>query len=258
MTSSTGCQQSEFSTRSRARRRRGAYPLGMVPTQSHWESFAREEPEWFILTDLDQQVRPGESRREAFFRTGREAAEEMLAELDGELTRRDLALEIGPGVGRLTLAMAPHFEEVRAVDASSVMLGALRENATERGHANLSTFLPHERWDAPPELDLVYSRLVFQHIEDAAAIEDYILRIGAALAPEGRALLQFDTRPRGLDYRLRNLLPDFALPRSQRRGIRRIRRDPAWLDALLKRAGLVAERENARGTATHTLLLRRG
>ena len=93
--------------------------------------------------------------------------------------------------------------------------------------------------------------------QNTGAISEYIQRIGAALSDGGCAYLQFDTRKRGLDYQLRNALPDWVLPRSQRRGIRRIRRDSAWLDELIARAGMTAIEEHGRGSDHHTYVLRR-
>ncbi|MDQ6745335.1 MAG: class I SAM-dependent methyltransferase [Actinomycetota bacterium] len=224
---------------------------------NRWERFSKEAPESYILTGFESMGDSPDERRHHFFASGDEEVSKSLASVQQWNHGWDRALEIGCGIGRLTMPLARRFAEVRAVDVAPTMLARLRENAADTGLANIRGFLPTEPWDNNGGVDYAYSFLVFQHIEDLAVIDDYLMRIGRALLPNGVAQLQFDTRPRTAAYRARALLPDLVLPRSQRRGIRRIRRSPVELFDMVHRAGLVVADQSGLGGAQHTLVLRR-
>ncbi|MHC4416680.1 MAG: class I SAM-dependent methyltransferase [Planctomycetota bacterium] len=181
----------------------------------------------------------------------------MLQQLAGELPGRDLAIEIGCGVGRLLIPMAERFSRVIGVDIAPTMLQKLGAHCERFGIANAEARLIDESWDRRGDADLVYSWLVFQHIADPRLIESSVQRLAGALKPAGAALLQFDTRRPSAAYRLRNALPDPVLPRPWRRDIRRIRRTPAHLAALFDSAGLQVVRELAPRTAEHVFILRK-
>jgi hypothetical protein len=93
--------------------------------------------------------------------------------------------------------------------------------------------------------------------ESASTIGQYLQRTAAVLRPGGIAQFQFDTRAAGRAYRLRHLVPDTLLPTTQRRGIRRIRRDAEWVRDAVKKAGLTVLRERGQGSAEHWFTLRR-
>jgi SAM-dependent methyltransferase len=177
----------------------------------------------------------------------------MLEEVADLLPGRDLAIEIGCGVGRLLIPMSSRFERVVGVDVAPTMLARLRENCTRFGAANVQPALVDEPWDRPSQADFAYAWLVFQHVADVTAIEALLGRLATALKPRGAALLQFDTRPRTLPYLLRNTVPDALLPWTWRRGIRRIRRAPGQVAALLRAAGLRTLREDGSGTERHVV-----
>jgi len=220
-----------------------------------WERFAQQDAEYFIWTDLDRAQ--GEEAMRAFFESGERAAERLLDFAGEALTAHGRSLEIGCGVGRLTLAMARRFEEARGVDIAPTMLRKLGENAAAQERSNVRGFLAGDAWDEPDSVDFAYSWLVFQHIEDFGIIEDYLQRIARALKPSGVACLQFDTRPRGLAYRIRFALPAFLLPRNWRPGIRRIRRSASELRTAMQRAGLRVDAEQAPDSDVHLFRLRR-
>jgi SAM-dependent methyltransferase len=220
-----------------------------------WESFAQEDAEYFIWTDLDRSQ--GELAMQKFFASGEAAAQRLLDFAGSQLRMRRRSLEIGCGVGRLTLAMAKHFDEAVGVDIAPTMLSKLSANAERAERANVRGELADADWDRPDSVDFAYSWLVFQHIEAAEIIDRYLQRIARSLSAEGIACLQFDTRPRGLAYRLRFALPSFLLPRTWRPGIRRIRRDGRWLRERCAAAGLTILREQGAGSDVHLFLLAR-
>jgi cyclopropane fatty-acyl-phospholipid synthase-like methyltransferase len=143
------------------------------------------------------------------------------------------ALEIGCGMGRLTLPHAAHFKEVVAVDISATMLKELNKKAEEEGLCNIQTFERQSSWDNGP-ISYAYSYLVFQHIADLCEIKNYLEKIAGCLKKNGIAQFQFDTRAPDMPYRLRNYVPDALLPKNQKKGIRRLRRDAAALRSIFR------------------------
>jgi SAM-dependent methyltransferase len=221
-----------------------------------WEGFATADPYFYVCTD-QPPPRTAEERR-IFFERGARVADELLGEVEADLPGWSTAIEIGCGVGRLLLPTARRFGEVRGVDVAPTMLAVLDENAREGGVTNVRGYLPGASWDEPSgSADYVYSFLVFQHVADAATIEAYLHRIAGALRPGGIAQLQFDTRPGTALSSVRAFVPDPLLPRTQRRGIRRIRRDPGWVRRAVRQAGMEVLRERDELTPAHRFVLRR-
>ncbi|MGH7228417.1 MAG: class I SAM-dependent methyltransferase [Nitrospiraceae bacterium] len=96
-------------------------------------------------------------------------------------------LDMGSGVGRITLAMAPRVQSVTAVDISPKNIEVLRRHASERGLTNITA-----RASDMNELTLSgeqYDRAVavqsIQHIPGAALRLDAVQRIRDALRPGG-------------------------------------------------------------------------
>lgn len=223
---------------------------------NRWQRFAEEAPQFYILTDPELARLDPEERRQQFFSSGEADVKDALACVDRWNHGWGCAVEIGCGIGRLTLPLARRFAETRAIDVAPTMLKHLQNNAHAAGIENILTYQPDEAWD-DGEVDYVYSLLVFQHVPELKIIDDYLTRIGRALILDGVAQLQFDTRPSTAAYVTRNLLPDVLLPRSQRKGIRRIRRRLVDLLAIFDRAGLVIADQWGHETAQHTFVLRR-
>jgi 2-polyprenyl-3-methyl-5-hydroxy-6-metoxy-1,4-benzoquinol methylase len=224
--------------------------------RNRWEEFAREAPEEYILTGPRVATSSDAERRRGFFASGEQSVAEVLDRAGRYGHGWGCALDIGCGIGRLSLPLARRFSEVRSVDVAPTMLSLLQSNAGEAGLANIQTYLPDGTWDTPATVDYVLCFIVFQHIESWPVICDYLERIGRALRPHGIAHLQFDTRPRSLPYFARNLLPDVVLPRPQRRGIRRIRRTPAELARLFRASHLEVAEEWGQDSGFHTFLVR--
>ncbi len=219
-----------------------------------WEEFATDAPENFILTgSIDYSSKDGIKE---FFESGIKFTEETQENVSALLSKTDRALEIGCGVGRLTLPHANVFNEVVAIDISPKMLEYLNRNASQFNQKNITTFLPSENWD-DYSFDYAYSFLVFQHIENFNIIEWYIKRISLSLNTGGIAQLQFDTRRPGMFYKIRNILPDFLVPSTQQRGIRRIRRNPDELRQMFKNYKLKILKEMFPNSMKHFFILQK-
>lgn len=106
--------------------------------------------------------------------------------LEGRAAKVSKALEIGCGIGRMTRWAAREFGEVHALDVSPAMV--------EQGRARLAdcpnvTFHLGSGYDLRPLpdafFDLVFSYIVFQHIPERAAIENYVREAARVLKPRG-------------------------------------------------------------------------
>ena len=105
-------------------------------------------------------------------------------------TGEDRVIDLGAGTGLLTLAFAPHVEQVLAVDASAGMLARLEEHARERELTNVTPLLADLR--SLPLADetatLAVSNYAFHHLDH----QSKELALGEArrvLAPGGRLVV---------------------------------------------------------------------
>lgn len=158
--------------------------------QRHWERLGRRDPYWAVLTDPTKQ-RGGWNLAE-FFRSGVAEIDDVLeraARLGIAVSRRR-ALDFGCGVGRLTHAMATHFERCDGVDISESMLKMARQHNPGSGrctfHLNASSDLA--LFD-DGSFDFVYSTLVLQHMEPRYSTS-YMREFVRVLAPGGLLVFQ--------------------------------------------------------------------
>jgi ubiquinone/menaquinone biosynthesis C-methylase UbiE len=121
--------------------------------------------------------------------------------------RRGRALDFGCGVGRLTQALAGHFEEVAGVDIASSMVEQAR--AMNAYGARCSYHL-NERSDlsAFPDghFDFIYSSITLQHMEPRYALA-YIREFVRLLSDGGIVMFQLPRGPRGLRVSILSAMP---------------------------------------------------
>ncbi len=216
----------------------------------YWNERARLNAPWYVDTSLSYD----EPDLERFLETGRRIVDEALAGPDA--TGRSLAVEIGSGLGRNTLALAHHFDRVVGLDISSEML--------ERA----SQVAPHERvafvlGDGSSlaqirdrAADLVLTFTVFQHIPSVDVIEGYIIEAGRILKPGGVFVFQWNNSPGQLRWKIRRAV----LSAGQRMGLAKERYgrhaaeflgsrvSMARIRTALERAGLRLEQTKGEGT----------
>jgi SAM-dependent methyltransferase len=215
---------------------------------ARWERFAQEDPKFFIW---------GRGSPNQFFGSGESDADRILGRVAPHLAGREVAIEIGSGVGRLALPMARRFRRVLGVDVSPTMLSKLQGHCAMARISNVTTALIEDPWPEAWQADLVYSWTVLQHVESATEVDRILGKVSRSLRPSGVAFLHFDTRPAGPLYRLRGRVPDRLLPTTQRASIRRIRRRPAELREAFERNGMtVVAEENLRSDWTFFVLRR--
>lgn len=163
--------------------------------QRVWRSLGRDDPLWAVLSQPGKQGRRWDEAE--FLATGRADIETQLQALSvyGLPSRRGVALDFGCGAGRLSRALADHFEQVIGLDVSATMIEAARRINADRAHVrfqeNPSPRLEHI---ADRSVDLVYSTMTLQHIPTALAA-GYVAEFMRVLAPGGVAAFQFVAGP---------------------------------------------------------------
>lgn len=172
----------------------------MASTDDAWEAIARRDPYWGVLSS-DEYVgaRLDDETERRFFQSG---ADHIAHVLDVLRTRVDpgfaprTAIDYGCGVGRLLVPLGRSCERVIGVDVSATMLGLAREHVDKAGVANVDLRAAGDLAAIEPQVDLVHSVLVLQHIPPAtgmAILETLLHR----LAPGGCGAIQFHFRGAG-------------------------------------------------------------
>jgi len=156
-----------------------------------WQTLGREDPLWAVLSQADK--RGGRWQADEFLATGRAEIDAQVHALAarGWPARHALALDFGCGAGRLSRALAAHFEHVIGIDVSASMIEAAR--ALNRDIDNVEfRENPSPRLDgiADGSVDLVYSVMTLQHIPSQLAA-GYVEEFFRVLAPGGVAVFQF-------------------------------------------------------------------
>ncbi len=154
-----------------------------------WDQLGRQNALGAILT---RDGRVAEWNLAEFLATGSDDVGRFLADLDRiapGVSRRQ-ALDFGCGVGRITRALAAHFENVVGVDVAPSMIERARAlNAECAGCSFILNRAPHLRAFPTGAFDVVYSRLVLQHVRPPV-VRKYILELIRVVAPGGVLMFQ--------------------------------------------------------------------
>lgn len=203
-----------------------------------WEQHGQSDPLWAILTETGK--RGGRWDVSTFFATGREEIAGLMRTLEphGVPAGRARALDFGCGVGRLTEALADHFELVDGVDISDAMIARAREGS---GHPDRCRYHVNARGDLrlfeDGTFDLAHSSIVLQHVGRDLA-RSYLSELARVLRPGGVLHVQLPTTPRwNLGGIVVRLLPAPLLNRL-RGGMRMEGIPEPEVRALLDREGL--------------------
>jgi SAM-dependent methyltransferase len=133
--------------------------------EQHWQAFGEQDPLWAILSAPGK--RGGAWDLDEFFATGRSEVETIIDALSerGIAIGHRRALDFGCGVGRLTNALADHFELCDGVDLARSMID--RADALNRNCRRVSFHhneAPNLRLFGNETFDFVLSLLVLQHM----------------------------------------------------------------------------------------------
>jgi SAM-dependent methyltransferase len=163
----------------------------LAEVQEVWESQARADPLWAVLSEPERAGRRWQVSE--FLATGEEHVARTLAryeELGGELPDRELALDFGSGVGRLTQPLARRFDKVIGVDISPTM-AAVAERLNRYG--DRVTYRVNDQPDlsfvADRSVSLVSTHITLQHIPSRVA-ELYLREFLRVIKPGGGIVFQ--------------------------------------------------------------------
>jgi SAM-dependent methyltransferase len=156
-----------------------------------WDARAQENAAWYVDTSLSYDA----PDMERFFTTGEVIVSEALLQAPVQPAGRGLAVEIGPGLGRICRALAEHFDRVVGVDVSAEMVAQARQ------------LVPDPRIDfvvgdgvglsgiADASADLVTSFTVLQHLPSREMVLHYLREGARVLRPGGVLAVQWNGLP---------------------------------------------------------------
>lgn len=163
--------------------------MGLEQVRRDWTRLGSTEPLWAVC--VDPRKRDGGWDDDEFLASGRADIDPAVARLE-ELGIRPTGgrvLDFGCGAGRLSNALAAHFDEVVGVDISAPMLAEARRLDRSAGRI---TFALNERPDLSmfedASFDLVYTDLVLQHLPPDLT-EGYVREFARVLRPGGVMVL---------------------------------------------------------------------
>lgn len=163
----------------------------LEPLQQGSTAFDEQDPLWAVLTH------PGEARYlDELFAAGRREVDEILAALAerGIQLGRTRALDFGCGVGRLTRALAEHFDACDGVDTTASLIEHARElaRAGDRVRFHHMTTEDLELFD-DASFDFVLAAGALGHM-GPAQMRDYLREFMRVLRPGGVAFISLPER----------------------------------------------------------------
>jgi ubiquinone/menaquinone biosynthesis C-methylase UbiE len=169
--------------------------MDMNTLQDHWNALGKTDPLEAILDRSGKRDGPWELQK--FFATGE-------AEIDGALdyikslgvaVPNRTALDFGCGVGRLTQALARHFQKVFGVDIAPSML-ALAGQYNRFGES--CQYVLNDTDNLPMfsdgSVDFIYSAITLQHMHPRFS-KNYLKEFLRILAPGGILVFQIPSEP---------------------------------------------------------------
>jgi len=180
--------------------------------EKNWNLLGSEDPMWAILVSSDKKG--NKWKPDEFFASGRAEINELMDSLTrlGVKLNRSKALDFGCGIGRLTQALALHFENTIGVDIARSMID-MANKFNQFGEKcqyflntqdNLALF-PNDNFD------LIYTNIVLQHMEPVYS-KKYIREFIRILKPDGILVFQIPSeqkkaREAGLKGIVKSILP---------------------------------------------------
>jgi len=164
--------------------------------QENWDAFGKTDPLWAILTFPDRKG--GKWDPEEFFASGRREIARLMQTVQafGLPARRETALDFGCGVGRLTQGLCAWFDRCCGVDIAPSMIELARQYNAHAGRCGyLLNASRHLRFFPDDSFDLVYSKIVLQHMELRYSTS-YIKEFVRVLRPGGLVAFQIPDHPR--------------------------------------------------------------
>ncbi len=164
--------------------------MNLKNLQKNWNRLGERDPLWAILTWPDKKGRRW--KEQDFFKTGENEIEEIIRYIEslGINISRKKALDFGCGVGRLTQALANHFDEVYGIDIAPSMIKLAKTYNKQADKCkyylnncnNLKIFQNNT-------FNFVCSFLTLQHMKPKYA-KKYIKEFLRVLSPNGILIFQ--------------------------------------------------------------------
>ena len=167
-------------------------PRAVDQMRSYWDDRARENAVWYVDTTCDYD----HPDMDAFFATGPKVVSEAFVDAPVRPVGRSLAVEIGPGLGRVANALADHFGRVIGIDISQEMVERARQLVTnERVEFMVGNGIDLQPLPAD-SADFVLTFTVLQHLSSPELIEGYLREAARVLKPGGVLCAQWNNSPR--------------------------------------------------------------
>ena len=169
--------------------------MALKHVQKTYDALGAEDPLYAVLSFPEAKGNRWDPQ--VFFARGKAEIDAVMAGLAdrGLPAARGRALDFGCGVGRLTQALAGHFDAVDGVDISASMVSKAREFNQHGGRCNYHVNTVADLALFPDAgFDFVYSNITLQHIPPEAS-EAYISEFMRVLKPGGIALFQVPDGP---------------------------------------------------------------
>jgi 2-polyprenyl-3-methyl-5-hydroxy-6-metoxy-1,4-benzoquinol methylase len=142
--------------------------VALLSAERDWKRFGEIDPYYGVLShDKFKAININDDAKQEFFASGVWHVEKVLAVLSSSygFAPHGTALDFGCGVGRITNALAPHFEAVIGLDIAPGMLAEARRYSANNGFTNIQydNSLNESRL-RPESYDFVHTYIVLQHI----------------------------------------------------------------------------------------------
>jgi SAM-dependent methyltransferase len=154
---------------------------------------------------------------EKFFASGEQIVAGLVDDAPVSPVRREVAVEIGSGLGRICLALAKRYDRVIGIDISPEMVNRARQLVVDpRVTFQLGSGVGVDGVDDGCA-DLVLSFTVLQHIPKARIVHAYLADAARVLRPGGLLVFQWNNQPGSARWAVKRAF----LSALQRTGIRR-------------------------------------
>jgi len=192
--------------------------MELSDTRKNWNRFGKKDPLYAILGKKDKSGSRWNIAE--FFKTGEKEIADVLAYIASKniTFKHGRALDFGCAIGRLSQALAPHFEEVNGVDIAPSMIKLARAH---NRYGDTCKYFLNQKDDLKlfpdKHFDFIYSNIVLQHMEPQYA-EKYIREFVRVLSPGGILLFQLPTKQKSFYHqapsirtKIKSDLPIFIL-----------------------------------------------
>ena len=173
---------------------------------SNWEHLGNTDAHWSVVTQPQYKKDNFSSNKEAFFDSGRQNVELILATLRRyEINTNSLknCIEFGCGVGRMSMYLSPLVDKLYAYDISAPHLNHLRELVKERELSNVMPLqlMQLEDLQAHSQINLVVSLITLQH-NTPPLIVYFLKSLLKTLSRKGVAVIQIPTYCNGYIFEI--------------------------------------------------------